>query len=1278
MNLQDLYTAENMDGEEYNVSDSSLSFTPSRLNIQVQPGCVKEGSFTVSGPAGIAVIGYISSGSLHMSCERTFFTENPSRIGWRFDATALKDGDFVDGFLRILTNCGEYKLPFHAEAAVQNINSRGVEELESRGSASVHLLELAKGDWHSAVRMFYRRDFAASLNTDRERMLYRGLSQSPGNEQNVEEFLIAACGIEPVEFSSDTKEIRTELYLRTGSARSEPREYSFRILRKGYGYTNLEVTLPGDYIRPVSARIEADDFIGNVCEFPYTVDPSRLHAGRNFGSIILRSPYQTIRIPIEIICHRNTDSQIRQQREIGHILVDLMRAYEKLHISWALQAQSGSGESRIGTFDSREWVRQTRGYIQRLTYLDRGSILPALYNVQLLLMDSRVHQAILELEAVRRKLAGVEQGEVLEMSYSKYRGETDIEYCYRQFLTALAYNDAEGITPRVARLLRERYRRVSSDWRIALMLLQLSPEYAAGTASRWNFLKKQFLNGCRSPLIYLEAWDMIAADSGFLRLQEDRRSGRYGGDAFERQVLLYASRKGLLDMKSMETVLELTNRRRSFSPTLFRILTRSYDDGGMRSLRDKILYGICTMLIRGNNTDASGFVWYSRAVERKIGVTRLPDYYLRSMPEDYCGIIPDSVIRNTSGGKYLIGTGKAYFYRYLYENRRNYPAVYAGYQEDIRQFLHVQIEQGRMSRNLAVLYTACLSDEKIRPDNANDLVRLSYLSLVRTTHMEIRRVVILYAQSTGERIYQMERGNCMLPVYGDDNLILLEDDRRCRFTESIPYTCDRMMQPVQNAAFIPAVEMSDLPFAMEMSGIMTPDFRVDAENLQNCEMLVRAFGISAKYRLRLKLCLLRYYEEAGEKARMEQMLQTLDLQELETDQRAEVIGRMHRCGLDGLAAEWMQRLGVEGISGKTIEEICLNTWKSALTNRQSASNAVQMPSRIGDLAWESFLLGERSLSLLDLLLSEFTGLCGELEQIRDAAAAGGFDQQVTAAEERIMKQNLFTGKVQLPDRILRFYRLGGPLRVLAEAALAQYCHYVFAGVQTMAPDLMKLIGIMDRGAENLSAVIRLAYLRTLSRRSDADDLETQIEHIGEQTEITGAEHITAQRFLASLMRDEIFFPFYRQLGNVGADDYAVMAHSRETMIEYHGPAGMRNAKGHVVIHCALARGGNKEPFTAREMKEMYRGFYVSSFYLFRGEQIHYFITDDPEEKNIVESGTAAPDERIQMPENDRFDMVDALSESVITGNRRETLKKLEDYRRLEYLVRTLFGSSQER
>ena len=265
------------------------------------------------------------------------------------------------------------------------------------------------------------------------------------------------------------------------------------------------------------------------------------------------------------------------------------------------------------------------------------------------------------------------------------------------------------------------------------------------------------------------------------------------------------------------------------------------------------------------------------------------------------------------------------------------------------------------------------------------------------------------------------------------------------------------------------------------------------------------------------------------------------------------------------------------------------------------------------------------------------------------------------AEDRLLSQILFCGDMigEQEALLLRQYERGGTHRSLAGAGIAQYCHYALAEWHAMDGKIMALIAEADREGMSIEPVCKLAFLKELSERTDGFSQE---------------EGEAAQRFIRALVRQEIVFPFFRRFSGAGPE---LGLYDRETMIEYHNPAGVRGARGHVVIHCAVDRGGKQEPFTAREMKEMVRGFYVSSFYLFYGEQIHYFITDDPEEKNFVESGTIGQDAMIDLSDHDRFAAIDRICVSAARRERVKTAQMLQDYAKKEYLTRELFGSEED-
>ena len=99
-------------------------------------------------------------------------------------------------------------------------------------------------------------------------------------------------------------------------------------------------------------------------------------------------------------------------------------------------------------------------------------------------------------------------------------------------------------------------------------------------------------------------------------------------------------------------------------------------------------------------------------------------------------------------------------------------------------------------------------------------------------------------------------------------------------------------------------------------------------------------------------------------------------------------------------------------------------------------------------------------------------------------------------------------------------------------------------------------------------------------------------------------------------------------------------------------------------------------YSAKEMKEMYEGVYVTGFLLFFGEQMHYYITDDNAEKNIVESGTVGQDARTKTSGQDRFDAINEITMLAALGRDGEALSKLEKYSRKSYLVSRMFEDTE--
>ena len=79
-------------------------------------------------------------------------------------------------------------------------------------------------------------------------------------------------------------------------------------------------------------------------------------------------------------------------------------------------------------------------------------------------------------------------------------------------------------------------------------------------------LEEQFRQGCRSPVLYIEAWNLIAANPALLM--------RLGG--FELQVLYYAAKKEILSSDVIIQIVYLAQKTKIYSARLFEILKVCY------------------------------------------------------------------------------------------------------------------------------------------------------------------------------------------------------------------------------------------------------------------------------------------------------------------------------------------------------------------------------------------------------------------------------------------------------------------------------------------------------------------------------------------------------------------------------------------------------------------------------------------------------------------------------------------------------------------------------
>lgn len=163
-----------------------LEFSCQEIVLSVEPGELIEDSFTIHAADKYAE-GKIYSSDTRMRTYETEFRGEETQIPYYFDGTTAEAGGSVRGEFVIISNRGEYTIPYKVSIVKPQLQS-------SMGVIKnlFHFTNLAQTNWEEAVALFYSKNFVSIIQRSDKNahMAYTGQSRFEGNEQNVEEFLI--------------------------------------------------------------------------------------------------------------------------------------------------------------------------------------------------------------------------------------------------------------------------------------------------------------------------------------------------------------------------------------------------------------------------------------------------------------------------------------------------------------------------------------------------------------------------------------------------------------------------------------------------------------------------------------------------------------------------------------------------------------------------------------------------------------------------------------------------------------------------------------------------------------------------------------------------------------------------------------------------------------------------------------------------------------------------------------------------------------------------------
>ncbi len=850
----------------FEYENRKLTISESRIELSLHADEVYRGSFHVTSIDGVLIKGCLYSSDVRMHLLEREFEDVDTEILYEFNAVGLSEGDVQKGDIYIVSDSGEYYLPY-----IINIDHHPVEGTQGIIKNLFHFANLAQSDWEEAVNLFYSKDFGKIFEGNEKTWFnkYKGLSRKIGSEQNMDEFLVAANKKQAIIYTAEQTIFEYQNV-------SEIIGATVSIQKLGWGYVNLYVSSDSLFLQVEKERLSDDDFLGNTCELQIFIHPENMHAGKNYGKLTLFNHNQSFDIVVMAEPTEHTSVAKTIAKEQHKLQWKLMKNYVAFRVR----------QMPLGT-----WVRESMKLVERMIALNDKDPVPRLFQAQLLLVEERYHDAEWILEHVASDMDVKSDAEV---------------YCYYLYLTTL--NDRrESYVNQVAEEVKELYKMHRTSWRILWTLLYLDEELSENPAKRLALIERQYEGGCTSPVLYAEAYHYFVMNpSGLTKLTE-----------FEIQILLWAVRNKQTDRELLKQIIYLSGRQKNFSEQLLFILMESYKTQS----DDELVGAICSLLIKGNCTNVKYFKWFKRGVEAEMRITRLYEYFMLSIPLSYEELLPRPVMMYFTYNNNLDYVRTAYLYSNMLHHENEIPEMVRSYERYMQQFVKEQIMQEHMSRNLAYVYSKVLKPENISADMAPHLAKLLFAREVTVDNQDIQEVVVVHAQLTDEFVYPVVDGMAYPQVYGKEYEIFLQDGDQNRTVLAEGNDVKLM----DEEAFVYSVRdyvTNNIGFCLYLCEGKRHYVVIDQRNAEFCKVLVESPLVQEDYKREIRVMLLHYYYDNDDMTHLDELLLGIDSSMLCAKDRAELVEYLVRRSMYDEGYHIVDTYGIEQISPKTCVKLC--------------------------------------------------------------------------------------------------------------------------------------------------------------------------------------------------------------------------------------------------------------------------------------------------------------------------------------------------------------------
>lgn len=667
----------------------------------------------------------------------------------------------------------------------------------------------------------------------------------------------------------------------------------------------------------------------------------------------------------------------------------------------------------------------------------------------------------------------------------------------------------------------------------------------------------------------------------------------------------------------------------------------------LERLEDVVLIEeIATMMIREGDTSANAFVIYQKAIEHDSKITRLYEYYLYALPEDFVGRMPREVYLYFAYENNIQPNAMLPLYYNVLQNFSQDSDIYQKFEREIRNYAIEHLLSSHINSKLALIYDKMIYSDMIDGRIASVLPAILKSYRVATKDPRMAYVVVRYEELTAEEVFPLKNGCAYVPLFFENNVILFQDAYGNRYAEVAYSKAPVMHKPLlEKRCFeiYPEHPMLKLSAARRIAsnGIQNEN------QLRLIEEVLEQMRLNQPYAERLVHGILEYHDKFT-KTKDENVterdfvfLKGLDQRRLSMEERGSVIKTLVKLGAYEDAYQMAVEFGVLELE---------RTYMERLLRHIIQKVAYEAEETLLMYAKHLFEHGSKDGTLLRYLCENYNGLSSDMLRILKRST----DQELGrhAMTERLLAQMIFSRTNQELDYVYQQYWQQDDCEpVLIHAYITQKCIDYFVGQkQTGEAVFSQLYQILSEQKEKEK--IPTIYLLALSR------------YYAEQKTLKQEQKQLLSDTIDSLLEQKLIFAYTRKLARfIHLPDYVM----DKVYIEYHGS---RDEKPTLLVRVLP----DEDEYHEEDMPRVYQNIYVKPMVLFAGEKADYQIYEGaaPEGSPQV-SGQISMTEVFVKATGDTYDILNEMSRLMNTDQEAELKESMLKYVRNQSVIDVLFS-----